>query len=145
MPRSFYGYSKEVRRELDAYQTVRAGTLPLDLKVGMVKTEAVEASLYSCVAWITRHYVPFTRRHRSEHRIFLYNRTLELPGSGSIDEMLRARRWLWAGALIRMDDGRLPKCVMFRKIEDMVKKGRGSQEKEWATCVECDVQSFNTH
>ena len=32
---------------------------------------------------------------------------------------------------------------MFGKIEDGVKKGRGGQEQEWATCVESDVRFFN--
>ena len=35
-----------------------------------------------------------------------------------------------------MDDGRLPKRVMFGTISDGVKKGRGGQEKEWVACVE---------
>ena len=41
-----------------------------------------------------------------------------------------------------MDDGRLPKRVMFGTIKDGVKKRRGGQEKEWVTCVESDVRSF---
>ena len=41
-----------------------------------------------------------------------------------------------------MDDGRLPKRVMLGTVKDGVKKGRGGQEKEWATCVESDVRSF---
>ena len=41
-----------------------------------------------------------------------------------------------------MDDGRLPKRVMFGTIKDGVKKGRGGQEKEWVACVESDVRSF---
>ena len=49
---------------------------------------------------------------------------------------------LWARALIRMDDGRLPTRVMFGTIKDGVKKGRGGQEKEWVACVESHVRSF---
>ena len=45
-------------------------------------------------------------------------------------------------ALIRTDDGRLPKRVMFGKIKDGVKKGQGRQEQKWTTCVENDVRSF---
>ena len=54
-----------------------------------------------------------------------YNRALELTGCESIEATLRARRLLWAGALIRMDDERLPKRVMFGKVKDGVKKGWG--------------------
>ena len=45
------------------------------------------------------------------------------------------------GALIHKDDGRLPKHIMFGEIKDGVKKGRGGQEKEWATCVDGDFRS----
>ena len=41
-----------------------------------------------------------------------------------------------------MDDGRFPKRVKFGTIKDGVKKGRGGQEKEWATFVENDARSF---
>ena len=37
------------------------------------------------------------------------------------------------GAFIRMDDGRPPNRIMFWKLEDMVKKGRGGKQKEWTT------------
>ena len=49
---------------------------------------------------------------------------------------------LWAGALTRMDDGRLPKRVIVGTIKDGVKKGRGGQEEEWVACVESDVRSL---
>ena len=41
-----------------------------------------------------------------------------------------------------MEDGRLPKRVMFGTMKDGVKKGRGGQEKEWVACVESDVRAF---
>ena len=41
-----------------------------------------------------------------------------------------------------MDDGRLPKRVMFGTIKNEVKKGRDEQKKEWVVCVESDVRSF---
>ena len=44
-----------------------------------------------------------------------------------------------------MDDGRLPKRVTYGKIKDGVKKGRGEQEKECATCVEGDVQASRSN
>ena len=129
----------------------------LDLKIRMVKAEAVEALLYGCVTWTTRqeHYrklrtvhhrvllrIVGARRRRSDHRVLSYNRALELTGCESIEATLRARRLLWAGALTRMEDGRLPKRVMFGTIKDGVKKGRGGQEKEWVACVESDVRAF---
>ena len=88
----------------------------LDLKIRMVKAEAVEALLYGCVTWTTRqeHYrnlctvhhrvllrIIGARRRRLDHRVLSYNRALELTGCESIEATLRAR------ALTRMDDGRL--------------------------------------
>ena len=114
--------------------------VPLDLKIRMVKAEAVDALVYGCVTWTTRqehrkklrtvhHKVLLriigNRRCRSDHRILSYNRALELIGCESIEAILRARRLLWDGALIRMDDERLPKRVMFGKVKDGVKKGWG--------------------
>ena len=119
--------------------------VPLDIKVRIVKAEAVEALLYGCVTGTTRrqHYSKLrtvhhrvllciigARRRRSDHGILSYNRALELTECESSETTLRASRLLWARALIRMGDGRLPKHVMFGKIKNGVKKGRGGQEKE---------------
>ena len=65
---------------------------------------------------------------KSDHRVLSYNRALELTGCERIEATLRAGRLLWAEALTRMDDCRLPKRVMFGTIKDGVKKGRGGQE-----------------
>ena len=62
----------------------------------------------------------WARRRRSDYRVLSYNRALELTGRESIETTLRARRLLWAGALIRMDDGWHPKRVMFGTIKDRV-------------------------
>ena len=120
--------------------------MPLNLKIRMVKAEAVEALLYGCVTWTTQqehhrklrtvhHKVLLriigARRRRSDHRVLSYNRALELTGCDSIETTL-----LWAGALIRMDDRRLPIRVMFGKSKDDGGKGRGGQEKEWVTAWE---------
>ena len=79
---------------------------------------------------------------RPHHRVLSCNRALELAECERIEETLRENMLLWAGALIRMDDERIPKRVMFGKIEDGDKKLGGGQEKEFATYVESDVRSF---
>ena len=71
------------------------------------------------------------RRSRSDHRVLSYNRALELTGCESIEATLRARRLLWTGALTRMDDGRLPKRVMFGTIKDGPRKDGAGKRKEW--------------
>ncbi|CAM9191083.1 unnamed protein product, partial [Ascophyllum nodosum] len=42
-----------------------------------------------------------------------YNRALEITRCESIETTLRTRRLLWAGTLLRMSGGRLPKRIMF--------------------------------
>ena len=92
----------------------------LDIKIRMVKAEAVGALLYGRVTRTTQqkyyrklrivhHRVLLriigTRRRRSDHGVLWYNRALELTECESIEATSRARRLFWAGTLIRMDDG----------------------------------------
>ena len=49
---------------------------------------------------------------------------------------------LWAGTLIRMSDGRLPKRIMFGNLEGAVRRGRGGKEKEWTDCVQGDIRAL---
>ena len=84
--------------------------------------------LYGCVTWnlcachydtlrrahhsfLTR-YIGWRKRNRTDHPIS-YLDTLMKTGSESIEATLRKRRILFAGFVARMEDTRLPKCVMF--------------------------------
>ncbi|CAN0328871.1 unnamed protein product, partial [Ascophyllum nodosum] len=61
----------------------------------------------------------------------------------SIETTLRTRRLLWAGTLLRMSGGRLPKRIVFGNLEGAVRRGRGGKEKEWWTdCVQSDIRAF---
>ena len=87
--------------------------------------------LYGCVTWSPRtcHYDTLRRVHhrfltrcigwrkhnRANHPIF-YLDTLIKTRSESIEATLRRRRILFAGFVARMEDTRLPKCVMFREL-----------------------------
>ena len=129
----------------------------LSLKTRMVKAEAIEALLYGSSTWTLRqeHYAKIrTVHHRvflriigaqrkiPDHRMTLYNRALEITRCVSIETMLRTRRLLWAGTLIRMSGGRLPKRIMFGNLECAVRRGRGGKEKEWTDCVQSDIRAF---
>ena len=59
----------------------------------------------------------------------------------SIETRVRTRRLLWAGALLRMGDHRLPKRVMWGELENAGKSGPG-KEKEWTDCVADDLRLF---
>ena len=56
-------------------------------------------------------------------------------GSESVDAIMRGRRMvLFAGFVVRMEDTRLPNCVMFGRL--MGGAGcLGGQEKEWTGCL----------
>ena len=131
----------------------------LSLKTRMVKAEAIEALLYDgCSTWTLRqeHYAKLrtihhrvllriigAQRKRPDHRMTSYNRALEITGSESIVETtLRTRRLLWAGTLLRMSGGRLPKRITFGNLEGAVRRGRGGKEKEWIDLVQSDIRAF---
>ena len=112
-------------------RTVRPTERPLELKIRMLKAEVLETMLYGCVTWSPRscHYDALRRAHhnlltrcigwrkhnRTDHPIS-YLDTLVNTGSESIEATLRKRRILFAGFVARMEDTRLPKCVMFGEL-----------------------------
>ena len=72
--------------------------------------------------------------------------TLSKTGSESIEVTLR-RRWnLFAGFVARMEDTRLPKCVMFGELVGGA-GCVGGQEKEWMRCLLDDLRAsgINAH
>ena len=122
----------------------------LSLKIRMVKIEAIEALLYGCSTWTLRqeHYAKLRTLHqwvllriigtqckRPDDRMTSYNRALEITGCESIETTLRTNILLWAGTLIRMSGGRMPKRLVFGNLEGAVRRGRGGKEKEWTDRV----------
>ena len=71
-----------------------------------------------------------------------YNRVLEITGCESIETTLRTIKLLWAGTLLRMSGGRLPKQIVLGNFEGAVRRGRGGEEKEWTDCVQSDIRAF---
>ena len=129
---------------------------PLELKFRMLRAEVLETILYGCVTWSPRacHYNTLRRAHhrfltrcigwRKHNRAdnpISYLDTLLKTGSESIEATLRRRRILFAGFVARMEDTRLPKCVMFG---EMVGGAGcvGGQEKEWMGCFLDDLRAF---
>ena len=82
------------------------------------------------------------QRKRPDHRMTSYNRALEITQYESIETTLRTRRLLWAGALIRMSSGRLPKRIVFGNLQGAVRRGRGGKEKEWTDGAQSDIWAF---
>ena len=50
---------------------------------------------------------------------------------------------LWAGTLLRMSGGRLPKRIAFGNLDGAVRRGPGGQEKEWTDCAQSDTRAFD--
>ena len=125
-------------------------TASLDLKTRMVKSEVVEALLYGCAAWTplkgrTEHHRMLLRTlgawcRSQDHRIPSYHLALQRAGCESIETTVRTRRLLWAGALIGMDNRRLPRQIMVGTPENPGRRGRGGKEKEWTDCVADDLR-----
>lgn len=86
-------------------------------KIGMLKDEVLESIPYGCVTWSPRSYHKDAlgrayRKHKRIARPVSYLETLKTE-SERIEAILRKRRILFAGFVLRMEDTRLPKCVIF--------------------------------
>ena len=135
---------------MDELQALHAGAVQppegslLPLKARMVRFEVVEAFLYGCVTWtpLKGHYTEvLTTHHRmllrvlgawckSPNKLILsYKDALQQTERESIETIVRTRRLLWAGALLRMGDHRLLKRVMWGELEKAGKRGPGGEGK----------------
>ena len=61
-------------------------------------------------------------------------------GSESIEAIMRRKRILLMGFVARMEDTRLPKCVMFGELVGGA-GCVGGQEKEWMGCLLDDLST----
>ena len=133
---------------------------PLELKIRMLRAEVLETMLYGCITWSPRacHYdtlrradhrfltrcIGWRKHNRADHPISdLDTITLVKTGSESIKVtlLLCRRRILFAGFVARMEDTRLPKCVMFGEMVGGT-GCVGGQEKEWMRCFLDDFRAF---
>ena len=119
---------------------------PLELKIRMPRAEVLEIMLYGCITWSPRacHYDTLRQAHHrfltrcigwlmhnsADHPIF-YLDTLIKTGSESVEATLRRRRILFAGFVARMEDTRLPKCVMFGELVGGAGCVGGQEKEEW--------------
>ena len=149
------GLSIEIdRRMRKAWRRFRKYTLelydrpsaPFELKIRMLRAEVVETMLYGCGTCspraclydtLRRAYQRFLTRcigwrkhNRADHPIF-YLDTLIKTGCESMEATLRRKRILFVGfvAITRMEDTRLPKCVMFGELVGGAGCGRGAGKR----------------
>ena len=113
---------KRYKREL--YYRPKSSLLPLTAR--MVRSEVVE-TLFGCATWTPpkSHYAKLRTTHHKmllrilrawcklpNKRILSYKDALQRTECESIETTVGTRRLLWAGALLRTGDHRLPKRVM---------------------------------
>ena len=119
---------------------------PLELKIRMLRVEALETMLYGCVTWGPRtcqydtlrrahhrfltRYIGWRKHSRADHPISYLN-TLIKTGSESIEVTLRRRRILFAGFVACKEDTRLPKCVMFGEMVGGLSVWGARKKKGW--------------
>ena len=92
------------------------------------------------VSWMVGVHVAWCKSPNK--RILSYKDALHRTQCESIETTVRTRRLLWAGALLRMGDHRLPKRVMSGELENAGKRGPGGKEKEWMDCVADNLWLF---
>ena len=130
---------------------------PWRLKVGLFRPEAMEALLYRCMTWAPRrdHYRFLRRTHhqlllrligyrreRSTYRQLSYAQALKKTGCQSVEDTIRQRRLLFAGAMATQPAGRLPKRLMDGKLVGGEDSGKGRPEQNWMGCLKDDFQAF---
>ena len=88
--------------------------------------------LTRCIGW--------QKNNRADHTIFYLDTFIKI-GSESIEVTLRRRWILFTRFVARMEDTRLPKCVMFGELiggEDCA----GGEENEWMGCFPDGLRTF---
>ena len=116
----------------------------------MLRVKILETMLYGCVTWSPRachygmlrqahhrfltYYIGWRKHNRSDHPIS-YLDTLIKTGSESIEA---------TGFVARMEDTRLPKCVMSGELVGGA-GCVGGQEKEWMGCFLDYLRAFGVN
>ena len=130
---------------------------PLRLKARLLKAEAMEALPYGRMAWAPRnaHYRQLWTTHHKllrvigyhrvhgTHRKMSYAKALKKTGSQSLEATIRQRRLLFAGALARQGDKRLPKRLLFaERLEGGEDPGPGQPAQHWQKSLRDDFKAF---
>ena len=128
-------------------------------EIWMLRAEVLETMLYGCVTWspCACHYGTLRRAHHSfltrcigwrkddrDDYLISYLDTLIKTGSESIEATLRRTRILFARFVARVENTRLPKCVMFGAIVGGA-GFVGGQKKERMGCFLDDLSQSLGH
>ena len=107
------------------------------LRADVLETMCTAVSRGARARATTTRCIGWRKHNRADHPIS-YLETLIKTGSENIEATLRRERILFSGFVVRMEDTRLPKCVMF---EELVGGCVGGLEKEWMGCFLDDLRA----
>ena len=118
----------------------------------------MEALLYGCMTWAPRnaHHRQLRMTHHKlllrvieYHRVhgtyqnMSYAKALKKTGRQSVEATIRQRRLLFAGALARQGDKRLPKRLLFaERLEGGEDPGPGQPVQQWQKSLRDDFKAF---
>ena len=130
----------------------------LRLKARLLKAGAMEVLLYGRMTWAPRnaHYWQLRTTHHKfllrvigyhrvhgTHQKMSYAKALKKPGSQSVEATIRQRRLLFAGALARQGDKRLPKRLLFaERLEGGGDPGPGQPSQHWQKSLRDDFKAL---
>ena len=131
---------------------------PLRFKARLLKAEAMEALLYGCMTWAPRnaHYRQLRMTHHKLllrviecHRVhgtyqnMSYAKAPKKTGSQSVEATIRQRRLLFAGALARQGDKRLPRRLLFaERLKGGEDPGHGQPVQQYQKSLRDDFKAF---
>lgn len=135
---------------------LREKNLSRKAKFRLYKTVLRPTALYGCETWVLNKKNQ-ERLLRWERRIIRritggkktergYERRsnkeiYEIYKEPTIDKIIKARRLQWLGHIERMEEGRIPKTIAYRR--PTYKKKRGRPRKRWYEAVKADLEEKN--
>ena len=124
--------------------------IKLETKLSVYKATVLTSLLYACETWTTyaRHIKQLDRFHqrclREIMRIKWYDKVpdtdvLKRANMTGIEAMVGKSRLRWAGDVVRMDDTRLPKAVLYAQLK-LGNRSRGGQHKRFKDTLKDSIK-----
>jgi hypothetical protein len=130
----------------------------LSLKVRLLKSEVIEILLYGCATWtlsgeawsklrkthrmLLHRITGFRKSTHDKRRLQSYRDVLLQTDCEPIETTIRKRRLAYVGELVRLEDGRIPKMMLFAEL-DHGKRSRGGQPANWVSDIKQDLNEFD--
>jgi len=148
--------SRRISSALRAYASLKClwklGGVTMDTKMKVFNASVATVLLYGSETWNADHfdisrmracYMRCLRGIARMHQVFKIpsELVLEKTGQPTVEELMRRRRMRWLGHVLRMEESRAPKQLLFAKLAKDKKKGYGTG-KRWLDLVREDVKEL---